>query len=81
MLTLYQFEACPYCRMVRQTLSDLELTYVSVSVPIDRRRRQKVIEVSGQATVPVLTDGDVVLSDENDIIAYLQRTYSDRRPR
>ncbi len=74
-MTLYQFEGCPYCRMVRQKLSDLELTYVSVCVSPDRSRRQKVLEVSGQPTVPVLVDGDVVLADENDIVAYLDRTY------
>ena len=75
MMTLYQFEGCPYCRMVRQKLSDMELTYVSVCVPPDRSRRQKVLEASGQPTVPVLVDGDVVLADENEIIAYLAKTY------
>ena len=75
MMTLYQFEGCPYCRMVRQRLSDLELTYVSVCVSQDRSRRDKVLTVSGQPTVPVLVDGDVVLSDENEIIAYLDKTY------
>lgn len=74
-MTLYQFESCPYCRMVRQKLSDLELTYVSVCVSRDRARRDKVVEVSGQPTVPVLVDGDVVLADENDIVAYLEATY------
>lgn len=78
MMTLYQFESCPYCRMVRQTLSDLELTYVAVSVPQDRSRRQKVVEVSGQETVPVLVDGDVVLSDENEIIRYLKDKYGQK---
>lgn len=74
-MTLYHYEGCPYCQMVRETLSDLELTYLSVCVPVSRSRRQKVIEVSGQPTVPVLVDGDVVLSDENDIIRYVQEKY------
>jgi glutathione S-transferase len=81
MMTLYQFEGCPYCRMVRQKLSDLELTYVAVCVPQDRSRRQQVVEVSGQPSVPVLVDGDVVLSDENDIIAHLERNYVQGRRR
>lgn len=75
MMTLYQFEGCPYCKMVRQKLSDMELTYVSVCVPQDRSRRQKVEEVSGQPSVPVLVDGDIVLSDENDIIRHLEEKY------
>ncbi|MDA8343950.1 MAG: glutathione S-transferase N-terminal domain-containing protein [Thermaerobacter sp.] len=75
MLTLYQFEGCPYCQMVRQKLSDMEMTYISVCVPRDRSQRETVVRVSGQPSVPVLVDGDVVLSDEQDIIAYLERTY------
>lgn len=74
-MTLYQYEGCPYCRMVRQKLSDLELSYVAVCVPMDRSRRQKVVEVSGQPTVPVLVDGDTVLADENDIIRHLDAKY------
>lgn len=74
-MTLYQFESCPYCRMVRAKLSDLELTYTSVCVPRDPSRRQQVLEASGQPTVPVLVDGNVVLADENDIVAYLDRAY------
>lgn len=74
-MTLYQFEGCPYCRMVRQKRSDLELTYVSVCVSQDRSRRPQVVEASGQPTVPVLVDGDVVLSDEDEIVAYLEKTH------
>lgn len=75
MMTLYQFEGCPYCRMVRQKLSDMCLTYVSVCVPQERSRREQVIAVSGQPSVPVLVDGDTVLDDENDIIRYLDQQY------
>lgn len=75
MITLYQFESCPYSRMVRQKLSDLEMTYVAVCVPRDQSRRQNVVDVSGQADVPVLVDGDVVLTDENDIIRHLEQKY------
>jgi glutathione S-transferase len=76
MMKLYQFEGCPYCKMVRQRMSDLLLTYECINVPTDRSRRQAVIAVSGQPSVPVLVDGDTVLDDENDIIAYLDRTYA-----
>lgn len=75
MLKLYQFEGCPYCHMVRQKLSDLEMTYISVCVSPDRSRRQEVVQVSGQPTVPMMVDGDVVLSDENEIIEYLEKNY------
>ncbi|MEB3236436.1 MAG: glutathione S-transferase N-terminal domain-containing protein [Candidatus Sericytochromatia bacterium] len=76
MMTLYQFESCPYCQMVRQRMSDLLLTYVCVNIPKDRSKRQQVLEVSGQPTVPVLVDGDTVLSDEEDILRYLDAKYA-----
>lgn len=75
MMKLYQFESCPYCKMVREVMSDLELTYININVPRDRSQRHEVIRVSGQPTVPVLVDGDVVLDDEEKIIPYLREKY------
>lgn len=76
MLTLYQFEACPYCQTVRQKLSDMEMTYISVCVSPEHVERGAVRRVSGQSQVPVLVDGDTVLTDEQDIIPYLERNYA-----
>lgn len=76
MMKLYQFESCPYCQMVRSRMSDLLLSYITINVPRDRSRRQEVMAVSGQPTVPVLVDGDVVLDDEDKILAYLDATYA-----
>ena len=81
MMKLYQFESCPYCQMVRAKMSDLLLTYVCVNVPRDRSQRQEVIQVSGQPSVPVLVDGDVVLDDEEKILPYLEQTYGRSRAR
>lgn len=79
MMTLYQFEDCPYCRKVRQVLSDLQLTYICVNVPQARHLRKEVVDVSGQPLVPVLVDGDVVLDDEETIIPYLKQKVSEAR--
>lgn len=75
MMKLYQFESCPYCGMVRAKMSELLLTYVTINVPRDRSQRQEVVAVSGQPSVPVLVDGDVVLDDEEKIIPYLEEKY------
>ncbi|HEY9855677.1 MAG TPA: glutathione S-transferase N-terminal domain-containing protein [Stenomitos sp.] len=75
MMKLYQFESCPYCRMVREKLSDLQITYININVPRDRSQRQEVIQVSGQPSVPVLVDGDTVLDDEEKILPYLDEKY------
>lgn len=79
MIELYQFEECPYCQMVRQWLSDHKISYIIHSVPHERSQRKEVIKVSGQPLVPVLVDGDVVLDDENEIIAYLEKKYGKKK--
>jgi glutaredoxin len=78
MMRLYQFESCPYCKMVRELMSELQLTYINVNVPRDRSQRHEVLRISGQPTVPVLVDGDVVLDDEEKIIPYLREKYAKR---
>jgi glutathione S-transferase len=72
---LYNLERCPYCKLVRDKLDALGLAYEKVEVPSERPARQEVYAVSGQWTVPVLVDGDVMLDDEEKILPYLERTY------
>jgi glutathione S-transferase len=74
-LTLYHVEWCPDCHVVRQKLADLEVAYQDVIVPDIRRLRTEVHKVSGQYYVPVLQDGDLVLTETEDILAYLDRRY------
>ncbi len=81
MIHLYHLTGCPYCHMVRDRLDDLGLEYESVEVPGPHFERTEVFRVSGQYTVPVLVDGDVVLADENEIMAYLNKTYGEDRKR
>ena len=61
--------------MVRSELKRLELDYETIDVPWGHHERTEVSKVSGQSMVPVLVDGDVVLSDEYEIIDYLKKTY------
>ena len=62
--------------MVRNTLEQLRLEYKKTDVPWQHSLRKEVYAVSGQYTVPVLVDGDVVLDDEHEIVDYLKRTYA-----
>ena len=75
MLTLYQVEWCPYCHRVRQVMTELGLTYITVNVQTDRDKRADVMAISDQAGVPVLQDGDKVFSDSDEILEYLRSTY------
>ena len=75
MITLYQTEWCPYCHRVRQVLTELGLTYTAVSVPYLSEDRVELMALTGQSGVPVLTDGDRVYADSDEIIDYLRATY------
>ena len=74
-MTLYHVRWCPECQLVKQKLDDLGLQYDDVIVPDLRLHRAQVYEVSGQYYVPVLKDGDKVLSETGDILSYLEATY------
>ena len=75
MITLYQTEWCPYCHRVRQVLTELGLTYTAVNVPAANEDRIELMAITGQDGVPVLTDGDRVYTDSDEIIEYLRATY------
>lgn len=74
-IVLYQAEWCAYCVRVRQKLTDLLLDYRIVNVPHSHAQRHEVKEVSGQTSIPVLVDGEVVLDDDDDILPYLEKKY------
>jgi glutathione S-transferase len=75
-LTLYHVDWCPDCEVVRDKLSELDVTYTDIIVPDIRPMRKVVHEISGQYYVPVLTDGDIVLTETHDILAHLDTRYA-----
>jgi mycoredoxin len=66
---------CPDCEVVRQKLAELHLEFEHVVVPDFRPMRKVVKEVSGQYYVPVLKDENIVLTETEDILDYLDKTY------
>lgn len=76
MIKLYQLEHCPYCKIVREKLEELQVSYITVPVPKAKEERKELIEVSGQHFVPTLIDGDVIIADdEQAIVAHLEKNY------
>jgi mycoredoxin len=74
-LTLYHVSWCPECELVRDKLEELQLDYENIVVPDVRPMRKQVFEVSGQYYVPVLKDGETVLTETGEILAHLDSTY------
>lgn len=80
-ITLYHVDWCPECEVVRRKLADLNLAYEGVVVPDFRPLRKQVFDVSGQYYVPVLKDGDIVLTDTHGILSHLDMHYRNAGPR
>lgn len=82
MLELYEFEACPYCRKVREVMSELDLAYLCRPTPKGgARNRDLVLEKGGKLMFPFLVDPntDTSLYESEDIITYLVDTYGGGR--
>jgi glutathione S-transferase len=79
-LELYDFEACPYCRKVREALTILDLDAIVYPCPKGGPRfRERVKERGGRAMFPYLVDPntEVAMYESDDIVAYLFREYGD----
>jgi glutathione S-transferase len=81
-LELYEFEACPYCRKVREALSALDLEAIIYPCPKDGPRfRREATRRGGKAQFPFLVDPNTEreLYESDDIVTYLFDQYGDGR--
>ena len=77
-LELYSYEGSPFCRLVRETLSELEIPYLLHNVAQGSPRRAAFVALSGKMQVPYLIDPNThtAMFESADIVAYLKRTYA-----
>ncbi len=77
LLELYNFEASPYCRKVREALCELNLDYEVHNVAKKSARRPELVARGGKMLVPYLIDPNTgtEMYESDDIVAYLERTY------
>jgi glutathione S-transferase len=77
-LELYSFEASPFCRVVRERMSALELPYLLHNVAKGSPRREAFVERSGKMQVPYLADPNtnVEMFESAEINAYLDHEYA-----
>jgi len=76
-LTLYNMEGSPYCRKVREVLSELDLTSVVRNLPKGSPKRAELVQRGGKMQVPYLVDPNTTreMYESEDIISYLQMQY------
>ncbi|MDB5986900.1 MAG: Glutathione S-transferase, N-terminal domain [Nevskia sp.] len=84
MLKLYDIESSPYCRLVREVLTEMDLDVLILPCPQGGTRfRMEALQVGGRQQFPLLVDGNTgaTLYESADIVDYLVRTYRKRQPR
>lgn len=72
MLTLYQFDSCPFCWKVKALLNYAKQNYKTVEVtPFG----MKELDFTDHKKVPVLRDGDKVVTESAAIVKYVNDNY------
>ncbi|MDH4394345.1 MAG: glutathione S-transferase N-terminal domain-containing protein [Limnobacter sp.] len=78
LLKLYDIEASPFCRLVREVLSEMDVDVMILPCPAGGKRfRPEAKALLSRVTFPLLVDdntGDVMI-ESSDIIEHLGRTY------
>lgn len=80
-LKLFDIEGCPYCRLVREALTELDLDAEIYPCPKQGERyRIEVIELGGKAQFPFLIDPNTgaQMYESLSIIKYLFETYGQK---
>lgn len=82
-LELYDMESCPFCRLVREALTSLDLDVIIYPCPKGGLRYRPLVErLGGKQQFPFLMDpnSDAALYESADIIDYLYATYGTEQP-
>jgi glutathione S-transferase len=78
LLELYEAEYCPFCRHVREALTELDLDAQIFPVPKHGKRyREQLIKAGGSAKIPFLHDPNTgaKLHESEAIVEYLYKQY------
>lgn len=80
-LELYDIEASPYCRLVREALSEMDIDAMIYPCPGNGTRfRPRVQELGGKQLFPYFVDPNTgaAMYESQDIAEYIARTYEGR---
>eukprot|EP00210_Caulerpa_lentillifera_P005794 g5540.t1 len=77
-IIIYEFEACPYCKKVREATTRLDLDILFYPTPKNApNHRSKVKELGGKEQFPYMVDPNTGISmyESSDIVKYLYKEY------
>jgi len=72
-MKLYHLWLCPYCHKVRKKLRQLNIRHEKVWVGFHSARWAEVQRLTGKTMVPVLVDGETVITESAVICDYLEK--------
>ena len=83
MLELYQAEDCPHSTAVRETMTELGLSYVAHNPRhaddgvTNEFVRDVLVAIGGEDQIPLLVDTDrgETVTDSEEIVSYLRKHY------
>ncbi|KAK2385742.1 Thioredoxin family protein [Trifolium repens] len=81
-LQLFEFEACPFCRRVREAMTELDLSVEVYPCPKGSLRHREVVrKTGGKEMFPFLIDQNSGISmyESGDIVKYLFERYGEGR--
>lgn len=71
-VTVYSTPTCTYCRMAKEYFKQNGIAYEEHDVSKDMDQQKKMIDLSGQMGVPVITiDNDLIIGFNKPVIAEL----------
>lgn len=77
-LEVWAYESSPFCKLVREALSELELPHIYHSTGRGSPKREKFFREKGMFQVPYLEDPNtgVKMFESGDIVDYLYKAYA-----
>ncbi len=71
-VVIYTTNYCPYCHAAKEFLKSKKVPFKEVDVSTDEVMRQKLVELSGQETVPQIFSGGRSIGGYQDLVRYYQ---------
>ncbi len=70
MITLYSTPTCPYCHLAREYFTKHNIAFTDNDVAHDEKKREEMIEKSGQMGVPVIDiDGEILVGFNEEALS------------
>ena len=76
MITIYIKTGCAYCALALTALKTHGVAYEEKNIADDAVAAE-LISRGGKRQVPFIVDGEVMMYESDDIVAYVEKTYGD----